>query len=306
MINQDFNSILDLIKAFPDEETCIKHLEELRWNGNPISPFDPYSKVYICKGNKYKCKNTGKYFNVKTGTMFDNTKVPLQKWFLPVWLITSHKKGISSVQVSKDVGITQKTAWFMLQRIRNVFGVQADTEPMDKVVEVDETFIGGDKKNMHRNKRTKGTGMIHKTPILGMIERGGKVRAKKINKADGKTIKPILKRELSKDAILLTDGFGGYAGLGKHFKAHLTVNHVGGEYVRNGNIHTNTIEGFWSLFKRSIIGVYHYASPKHLQKYVDAMAFRYNSRTFEEGERFNVVLGNLDNTRLTYNTLINA
>ncbi|MCP4123369.1 MAG: transposase, partial [Bacteroidetes bacterium] len=113
MINQDFNTILELLQAFPDEQTCINHLEALRWNGNVVSPFDPSSKVYNCKGNKYKCKETGKYFNVKTSTLFDNTKVALQKWFLAIWLVTSHKKGISSLQLHRDIGVTQKTAWFM-------------------------------------------------------------------------------------------------------------------------------------------------------------------------------------------------
>lgn len=122
MINTNFNTILDLINAFPDEQSCIDHLEQLRWNGNIISPFDNNSKVYKCANNKYRCKETGKYFNVKTQTLFDNSKVKLRKWFLAIWLVTSHKKGISSIQLSKDIGVTQKTAWFMLQRIRNCFG----------------------------------------------------------------------------------------------------------------------------------------------------------------------------------------
>ncbi len=118
MINKDFNSIIELIAAFPDEQACIEHLEVLRWSGYVVSPFDENSKVYKCKGNKYRCKSTGKYFNVRTGTMFDNTKLKLQKWFLAIWLVTSHKKGISSLQLSRDIDVTQKTAWFMLQRIR--------------------------------------------------------------------------------------------------------------------------------------------------------------------------------------------
>lgn len=141
MINQDFKSILDLIKAFPNEQTCIDHLETLRWNGNVISPFDKSSKVYVCKGNKYKCKNTGKYFNVKTDTMFDNTKMELQKWFLAIWIVTSHKKGISSLQLGRDLNITQKSAWFMLQRIRKCFGIENNNE-LDNEVEADETYVG--------------------------------------------------------------------------------------------------------------------------------------------------------------------
>ena len=145
MINKDFNSILELISAFPNEQSCIDHLEKLRWNENVVSPFDNTSKVYNCKGNKYKCKNTGKYFNVRTQTIFDNTKMPLQKWFLAIWLVTSHKKGISSLQLGRDLDITQKSAWFMLQRIRKCFGIDNDTQ-LSNEVEVDETYVGGKNK----------------------------------------------------------------------------------------------------------------------------------------------------------------
>ena len=126
MINNDFNSIIDLLKTFPTEQKCIEHLEQIRWNGFVVSPFDAKSKVYKCKGNKFRCKNTGKYSNVRTNTLFDNTKISLQKWFLAIWLVTSHKKGISSIQLSKDIDVTQKTAWFMLQRIRNCFGIEVE------------------------------------------------------------------------------------------------------------------------------------------------------------------------------------
>jgi transposase-like protein len=128
MINTNFNSIIDLLKAFPDELSCINHLEQIRWNGNIVSPFDAYSKVYKCKGNKYRCKNTGRYFNVRTNTLFDNTKVELRKWFLAIYIVTSHKKGISSIQLSKDIGVTQRTAWLMLQRIRNCFDFEESSD----------------------------------------------------------------------------------------------------------------------------------------------------------------------------------
>ena len=166
MINKNFNSIIELLKAFPDEQSCIAHLEKLRWNGYIISPFDPISKVYDCKGNKYRCKNTGKYFNVKTGTLFDNTKVKLQKWFLAIWIVTSHKKGISSIQLSKDINVTQKTAWFMLQRIRNCFGNEKEGILKNKI-EIDETYVGGKNKNRHNEKKIKasqGRSTKDKTP----------------------------------------------------------------------------------------------------------------------------------------------
>jgi len=198
MINNHFKSVIELLAAFPDEQTCINHLTELRWNGNIISPFDSNSKVYVCKDNKYRCKNTGKYFNVRTATLFDNTKVELRKWFLAIYIVTSHKKGISSLQLSKDIDVTQKTAWFMLQRIRNCFGFDESIKSENEV-EIDETYVGGEVKNRSTEKRAefhsrgRQTGMNDKTPVLGILERNGNVKGFVLNKAYGETIKPINK-----------------------------------------------------------------------------------------------------------------
>lgn len=134
MINEDFNSVFELFEAFPDEQSCIDHLERLRWEGNVVSPFDSSSIVYKCKDNKYRCKNTGKYFNVKTNTLFDSTKVSLRKWFAAIWLVTCHKRGISSIQLGRDIGVTQKTAWFMLHRIRKAFKLNNDDKLMAKPI----------------------------------------------------------------------------------------------------------------------------------------------------------------------------
>lgn len=123
MVDTDFSTVIELLNAFPDEQACVEHLERLRWHGNPLSPFDRHSKVYRCANNRYRCKETGKYFNVKTATLFDNSRVKLQKWFLAIWLVACDKKGISSTQLSKDIGVTQKTAWLMLRRIRSCFSV---------------------------------------------------------------------------------------------------------------------------------------------------------------------------------------
>jgi len=304
MINVNFNSILELIKAFPDEQTCINHLEELRWNGNLISPFDATSKVYICKGNKYKCKNTGKYFNVRTATLFDNTKIELQKWFLAIWLVTSHKKGISSLQLHRDIDVTQKTAWFMLQRIRNCFGIDNDTQ-LDNEVEIDETFVGGKNKNKHTNKKDEIINDVRvskKSPVIGMVERGGKVIARKIDNTQSETLTKEIVRNIKESAMLYTDEYTGYSSM-KRIYDHSCVKHSSGQYV-NGRVHTNTIEGFWSLLKRGIFGIYHSTSKKHLQKYVDEFVFRYNTRGTTESNRFNLLLANTE-FRLTYKNLIN-
>src|SRR5215210_3554677 len=182
-----FKSILDLIAAFPDEQPCINHLERLRWNGNVISPFDATSKVYKCANNKYKCKNTGKYFNVRTATIFDNTKIPLQKWFMALYVFSSHKKGISSHQLARDITVTQKSAWFLLHRLRYAFEHPNFKAVMEDNVEVDEKFVGGKNKNRHSDKKvenSQGRSVKDKAPVLGMLEREVSetvIRANKIN-----------------------------------------------------------------------------------------------------------------------------
>lgn len=306
---QQFKSILDLIKTFPDEQSCIDHLEQLRWNGNVVSPFDPTSKVYNCKGNKYKCKNTGKYFNVKTATLFDNTKVELQKWFIAIYLVTSHKKGISSLQLSRDLDITQKTAWFMLHRIRACFGIDSNEE-LNGEVEVDETYIGGDLNKMNaQRKKAKieegaKRGKEHKKPVLGMLQRGGKVKAMTLQKAHGIEMKPILYNQINHDSTVITDGFGAYKDIDKVFRNHVKIQHARGEFAI-GSFNTNSIEGFWSILKRGIVGIYHFVSVKHLENYLDEFVFRYNTRNSTESARFNLLLSNTVN-RLTYKMLING
>lgn len=303
MINAEFNTILDLIKAFPDEQSCIDHLESLRWvNGNVVSPFYPTSKVYKCANNRYRCKETGKYFNVKTSTLFDNSKIELQKWFLAIWLVTSHKKGISSIQLSKDIGITQKTAWFMLQRIRNCFGFDNDND-LSNEVEVDETYVGGKNKNKHNDKKVEGIqgrSIKDKAPVFGMVERGGKLNAKCVEDVTIRTLTKEIVRYVN-DATVYSDEWLGYNAL-KRIYDHKFIKHGAGQYV-NGRVHTNTIEGFWSLLKRGIVGIYHFTSVKHLQKYVDEFVFRYNTRNTNEVSRFNLLLSNTEN-RLTYERLI--
>lgn len=311
MINIEFKSVIELIKAFPAQEVCINHLEQLRWNGNVVSPFDPSSKVYVCKGNKYKCKNSGKYFNVCTATLFDNTKIELQTWFLAIYLITSQKNGISSIQLSKDLNVTQKTAWFMNHRIRACFGIQDVENGGEKmggegvVVEVDETYVGGKVKNMSNKKRTeihnsKANTNANKTTVMGFLERGSKVSLQVVKQ--GEIVEDKLRNTVDKSSVLMTDNARGYWAVGKEYAHHGVVDHSRSEYV-NGVSSTNGIEGCFSLFDRMVIGIYHYISPKHLQKYLNEHSFRYNSKDMKEHARFTLLLTNMTN-RLTYNILI--
>lgn len=310
MINVEFKSVIELLAHFKDEQTCIDHLQTMIWNGFVVSPFDKSSKVYKCAGNKFRCKNTGKYFNVRTGTMFDNTKMPLQKWFVAIYLVTAHKKGISSLQLGRDLNITQKSAWFMLQRIRNCFGIDNKGNDIKmgeggQVVEVDETYIGGKVKNMSKKKRNDmkagiGEANDNKHAVMGYLVRGGNLKLEAI--PTKKDIIPSLLRNVSKEAVVITDSSGVYTYPAKAFANHEIVEHSKGQFVK-GIIHTNGIEGAFSMFDRMYIGIYHYISPKHLQKYCDELSFRYNTRHNTECSRFNFALQHAGK-RLKYSTLI--
>ena len=236
------------------------------------------------------------------GTIFEDSKIPLRKWFIAIYLITSHKKGISSHQLARDLKLTQKSAWFVLHRVRYAF--QLPQDKFTDIVEVDETYIGGKEKNKRKSKRTKGTqgrSTKTKTPVLGILQRGGKVYAIPVENTKGKTILPIMRDKVEVGASIYTDEWRPYRALSKDYN-HGIVNHSADEYVR-GDIHTNSIESFWALLKRGIIGIYHNVSDKHLDKYVNEFTFRFNNKNLTEGSRFDVMLAN-SSGRLDYKTLI--
>lgn len=302
---QQFDSLFDMIKAFPDEMTCIKHFEALRWADGAYCPHCGSVKVYhFSDGKMHKCGDCRKRFSIKVGTIFEDSKVPLQKWFMAIWLITSHKKGIASTQLAKDISVTQKTAWFMLHRLRHAARTKSFNAPLDGTVEADETFVGGKEKNKHNSKKLKaGRGAVGKTPVLGVKSRDGEVRFEKAEELTGGVAKDMVRRNVKAGTVLITDEARAYQGLDGEFN-HYTVNHSAGEYVRHYFFHTNSIESAWALLKRQIIGIHHFVSPKHLQRYLDEMMFRQNRRDVGEGNRVNMLLGGTVGKRLRYKELI--
>lgn len=304
---KDFKSILDLLKTFPDEQSCIDHLEKIFWNDNVVSPFDPASKVYKCKSNRYRCKNTNKYFNVKTGTIFEGTKITLQMWFMAAYIMSSHKKGISSHQLARDLNVTQKTAWFILERLRRAMDHEAFKSEMKGIVEVDETFVGGKNRNRHRDKKIKGNqgrSFIDKTPVFGMLNREGHLRCVVVPDTSAGSIEPVIRENVQEGSIVMSDEWWAYRNLSNGY-SHMVVDHARGQYVNDCGGTTNGIENAWSNFKKSVIGIYHNKiSRKHMQGYADEFAFRFNTRKDSTSERFNLLLDGTAGKKITYKSLI--
>jgi transposase-like protein len=294
----EFRNILDLVDYFPTEESCHKYLAKIRWGDQLVCPHcGCFRKIYTLKGGKlFKCADCRKPFTVRIGTIFEDSALPLQKWFMAFYLVTAHKKGISSMQLARDIGVTQKTAWFMLHRIRYCVNSGKFNKPLSGIVEMDETFVGGKIKNKGRGSHTP-----NKTPVIGLVERNGRVVAAVADNVKSQTIKEVVRRHVLKGTKLMTDSYSAYERLGLDYPRE-SVNHIKGEYVR-GNVHTNTIEGFWSLLKRGLVGIYHQASRKHLDKYIDEFEYRYNTRDLKDNMRFADALFHSDG-RLTYKKLI--
>ncbi|ASK87262.1 IS1595 family transposase [Sphingorhabdus sp. SMR4y] len=301
---KQFNTLIEMMDAFPNEQAAIDHLQAIRWKDGAYCPHCGSTKVYhFSDGKNHKCGDCRKRFSIRVGSIFEDSKLPLRKWFMAIWLVTSHKKGISSVQLAKDIGVTQKSAWFMLHRLRHAAQTKSFNAPLENEVEADETFIGGKEKNKHSWQRTGGKqGGAGKSAVLGILERNGELRTMETPNLRAGTIQGAIRANVKAGSTLMTDEHGAFNGLGSDYMHHRVV-HSAGEYVRDYCIHTNGIESVWALFKRQIIGTHHWLSPKHLSKYLNEMTWRFNRREMEEGERVNSLLSQVDG-RLTYKALI--
>lgn len=305
-------TLQEAIRYFSDEQNCIRTIAEMRWPNGPACPACGHMQHYWLESQKrWKCKECWKQFSVKVGTIFEDSPISLDKWLTALWMLVNCRNGVSSYEVARTVGVTQKSAWFMLQRLRLALqnGSMMKLGGGGTPVEVDETFIGGKARNMHKSKRLRighGIGMQGghgKTVVMGMLERGGKVKATVIGTRKDKIVDAIVRENVLAGSEVHTDEFQGYKNLKTDY-THKVINHL--ESYVDGKIHTQGIENFWSLLKRGLSGTYVAVEPFHLFRYVDEQAFRFNHRKtaenkpLKDSERFELALSQIAGKRLTF------
>ena len=271
----DTISVPKLYKIFPDQESCLAWLEKIRWNGEPVCPhcggMDNVSDPPPSKPHHYWHKDCRKHFTATTGTALHSTKKPLQDWIYAMYSVLTARKGVSAMQLSKELGCAYRTAWYMLQRIREA--CSSGTFKMNQVVEVDETYVGGKERN--KRKKTNARGTVGKTPVVGARERGGKVAAAPVKNTEASTLLEFIASHVEFGSTVYTDGATSYEAILPYLYRHSSVNHGQKEWAR-GEVSTNSIESVWALLKRAIYGTWHHVSVKHLGRYVNEVTFRLN------------------------------
>jgi len=303
-------SLQEAIVYFSDSDNCIDYIAIRRWPNGVICPSCGSTKVsqFNTKRRTWKCgsHHQKREFSIKVGTIYEDSPIPLDKWLTATWMLTNCKNGVSSYEIARDVKVSQKAAWFMLQRIRlamqdEFFGSKLGRGP-ESEVEVDETFIGGKARNMHKSQKIgKGyhhRGAINKTIVMGMLERGGKVRTKVVNDREKETLHAHVSECIEEGTNVYSDEWGPYAGLGEKF-AHQVINHA--EKYVDGRVHTNGLENFWSLLKRGLTGTYVSVEPFHLFRYLDEQMFRFNNRkNLDDAGRFDLAIRQIVGKRITF------
>jgi len=309
-MGSDPNTLQEAVLFFQSPDNCREYLAARRWPNGVTCPRCGSDKVaFLAKYNRWQCSVThaARQFTSKTGTIFEDSPISLDKWLLAMWQVVNCKNGVSSYEIAKATGVTQKTAWFMDHRIRLALGI----EPSDKFtghVEADETFIGGKARNMHvakKQRRITGTGTKDKTAVMGVLERGkdgtSKVRTSVIPNRKKTAIQAEVREHVEAGSALYTDFLLSYEGLAGEF-AHRVVDHAV-EYVRDKVVHTNGLENYWSLLKRTIAGTYVSVEPFHLFRYLDEQAYRFNNRKLTDGERFSAAVAGVVGKRVTFDEL---
>lgn len=298
-------TLQEVITYFSNPDTCFVYMMKMRWPDGPVCPHCGSKENTFTKTRRiWKCKGCKKQFSIRKGTIMEDSPLGLDKWLVGMWLVMNAKNGISSYEVSRALGVCQKTAWFLLHRIRHLFSTGSFERKLCGIVEADECYIGGKAENMHakkREERIKGRGGVGKAIVVGVMTRGGEVRVKVVGDTKAETIGGFVKQNVRKGSHLHTDTMSSYAGLHTEY-VHQTVNHSVGEYVRE-NVHCNSMENFWSLLKRMIVGTYVSVDVAHLERYLAEEATRFNLRKDTDGERFQTAVGSIEGKRLTWNEL---